>query len=51
MVPVNEAGCLIDPPVSLPRDTVHKFAAIAADDPPEDPGIDDKWEPDIGDVD
>ena len=21
------------------------------DEPPEDPGIDDKWEPDIGDVD
>ena len=31
------AGCLIDPPVSEPRDAIHSSAATAAADPPLDP--------------
>jgi aspartyl-tRNA(Asn)/glutamyl-tRNA(Gln) amidotransferase subunit A len=36
-VPVNAAGCLIEPPVSVPIELKHRLAATAAADPPEDP--------------
>ena len=36
-VPVNEAGCLIDPPVSVPIVIGVRLAARADADPPEDP--------------
>ena len=36
-MPVNDAGCLIDPPVSVPIVTGVKLAASAADDPPDEP--------------
>ncbi len=36
-VPVNEAGCLIEPPVSVPSAATAKSAATAAADPPPDP--------------
>ena len=36
-MPVKEAGCLIDPPVSVPIVTGVRFAARAEDEPPEDP--------------
>jgi hypothetical protein len=35
--PQNEAGCRIDPPVSVPVAPAHSDAAIAAADPPDDP--------------
>ena len=39
-VPVNEAGCLIDPPVSVPIVAGVRLAARAEAEPPEDqPGI------------
>ena len=34
---MNEAGCLIDPPVSVPRAPRLIFAATDADDPPDEP--------------
>ena len=36
-VPVNEAGCLIEPPVSVPIVIGVKLAARADADPPEEP--------------
>ena len=36
-VPVKEAGCLIDPPVSVPIVTGVKLAAKADEEPPDDP--------------
>ena len=36
-IPVNAAGCLIDPPVSVPVAAKHKSAATAAADPPDEP--------------
>src|SRR5437868_5159648 len=36
-MPVNAAGCLIEPPVSLPKEPIHNLAATAAADPPEEP--------------
>ena len=36
-VPVKEAGCLIDPPVSVPIVAGVKSAASADADPPDDP--------------
>ena len=36
-MPVKDAGCLIEPPVSVPVAPKHKSAATAAADPPEDP--------------
>ena len=36
-VPVNEAGCLMEPPVSVPIVMGVKLAARADADPPEDP--------------
>ena len=36
-VPVKEAGCLIDPPVSVPIVIGVNWAATAEDDPPDDP--------------
>ena len=36
-VPVNDAGCRIDPPVSVPVAPAHRFAATAAEEPPEEP--------------
>ena len=36
-VPVKDAGCLIDPPVSVPIVAGVNFAASAYDEPPEDP--------------
>ena len=35
--PQNEAGCLIDPPVSEPSAILHKPSATAAAEPPEEP--------------
>ena len=35
--PQKLAGCLIDPPVSVPVAPKHKSAATAAAEPPEDP--------------
>ena len=37
-VPVKDAGCLIDPPVSVPIVAGVSFAANAEADPPEEPG-------------
>ena len=40
MIPVNphsEAGCLIEPPVSVAVAAEHKPAATEVADPPEDP--------------
>ena len=37
VIPQKEAGCLIEPPVSVPVAKVHKFAFTAAAEPPEDP--------------
>ena len=34
---MKEAGCLIDPPVSVPIVTGVKLAAKAAEEPPDDP--------------
>ncbi len=36
-MPVNAAGCRIDPPVSVPVAPGHNRAATADDDPPDDP--------------
>src|SRR5919201_148611 len=36
-VPVYAAGCLIEPPVSVPRAPAQSFAATAAAEPPEEP--------------
>ena len=36
-VPVKDAGCLMDPPVSVPIVTGVRFAAKADADPPDDP--------------
>ena len=36
-VPVNDAGCLIDPPVSVPIVIGVKWAAKADADPPDEP--------------
>ena len=36
-MPVNEAGCLIDPPVSVPIEIGVSWPATAAADPPDDP--------------
>ena len=36
-VPVNDAGCLIDPPVSVPIVAGVNFAAKAEAEPPEEP--------------
>ena len=36
-MPVNDAGCLIDPPVSVPIVIGVKFAANADAEPPEEP--------------
>ena len=36
-IPQNEAGCLIEPPVSEPNAISHKSSATAAADPPLDP--------------
>ena len=36
-MPVNAAGCLIDPPVSVPVAAKHRSAATAAADPPDEP--------------
>src|SRR5665213_912310 len=36
-VPVKAAGCLIDPPVSVPVAPKHKCAATAAAEPPDEP--------------
>jgi len=35
--PQKEAGCLIDPPVSEPREAVHNPSATATAEPPEEP--------------
>ena len=35
--PQNEAGCLIDPPVSLPKEATAEPAETTAADPPEEP--------------
>ena len=37
VTPQKEAGCLIEPPVSVPVAKAHKFAFTAAAEPPEDP--------------
>ena len=37
VIPQKEAGCLIEPPVSVPVAKAHKFAFTAAAEPPEDP--------------
>ena len=37
MIPQNAAGCLIDPPVSVPVAARADLAATAAADPPEEP--------------
>ncbi len=37
VMPTNAAGWRIDPPVSVPVAAGHSRAAIAADDPPDDP--------------
>ena len=36
-VPVKAAGCLIDPPVSVPNEPTPTPAATDASEPPEDP--------------
>ena len=36
-VPVKEAGCLIEPPVSVPIVAGVNFAARAEDEPPDEP--------------
>ena len=36
-MPVNEAGCLIDPPVSVPMVAGVRFAANADAEPPDEP--------------
>ena len=36
-MPLNEAGCRIDPPVSVPNAAKTSPAATAAAEPPEDP--------------
>ena len=36
-MPQKEAGCLIDPPVSVPKEKHAPEAAITAADPPDDP--------------
>jgi hypothetical protein len=36
-MPVTAAGCLIDPPVSVPVAPITNRAATLADDPPDDP--------------
>src|ERR1051325_7570429 len=36
-MPVKAAGCLIEPPVSVPVAPRHKFAATAVAEPPEEP--------------
>ena len=36
-MPVNDAGCLIDPPVSVPIVVGVKSAANALAEPPDDP--------------
>ena len=36
-VPVKEAGCLIEPPVSVPKDAMPILAATDAAEPPEEP--------------
>ena len=36
-MPVKEAGCLIDPPVSVPIVAGVKSAAKADEDPPDEP--------------
>src|SRR5687767_6774160 len=36
-MPQKSAGCLTDPPVSLPRETIHMPACTATADPPEEP--------------
>ena len=36
-VPVKEAGCLIEPPVSVPREATQRSPETAAADPPDDP--------------
>src|SRR5690606_8638852 len=36
-MPVKAAGCLTEPPVSVPKDTVQRLAWTATADPPEDP--------------
>jgi len=42
-MPVNAAGCLIDPPVSEPIASGASYALTAAADPPlEPPGVRDK---------
>ena len=42
-MPVNEAGCLIDPPVSEPIASGASYALTAAADPPlEPPGVRDR---------
>jgi hypothetical protein len=37
MTPQKSAGCLTDPPVSLPRLAIHRPALTAAAEPPEEP--------------
>ena len=34
---MNAAGCLIEPPVSVPVAAMHKSADTAEEDPPEEP--------------
>ena len=36
-VPVNEAGCLIDPPVSVPKEAKPRPAATDVAEPPDEP--------------
>lgn len=36
-IPQKAAGCLMEPPVSVPRENIIRSAATAAADPPLDP--------------
>jgi hypothetical protein len=45
-VPVNAAGCLMEPPVSVPVAPRHRLAATAVAEPPEEPpGVSGVFDP------
>ena len=37
ITPQNDAGCLIEPPVSEPNDAIHNPSATATAEPPDEP--------------